>query len=53
MLFGDPIEFTEYYGKRLTEEDIKKCDDVLLEKMYEMHAQLTEILSKKKKNGKA
>lgn len=52
VLFGEPIEFTEYYDKRLTEEDIKKCDDILLERLYEMHAELTRILSKKKKNGK-
>lgn len=48
-LVGEPIEFSEYYDKRITEEDIKKCDDILLEKFYEMHAQLAEMLSKKKK----
>ncbi|MDE7440477.1 MAG: 1-acyl-sn-glycerol-3-phosphate acyltransferase [Clostridia bacterium] len=52
VLFGEPIEFTEYYDKRLNEEDIKKCDDILLEKLSEMHQQLTSILSKKKKSGK-
>lgn len=52
VLFGEPIEFTEYYDKRLTEEDINKCDEILRNKLYEMYAQLTEILSKKKK-GKA
>ena len=48
VLIGEPIEFTEYYDKRLTEEDIKKCDDMLRDKLYEMYMQLTEILSKKK-----
>lgn len=49
VLYGEPIEFTEYYDRRLTEEDIQKCDDILRDKLYEMHAELTEILSKKKK----
>ena len=49
VLFGEPIEFSEYYGKRLTEEDIKKCDDILLEKLTELYLQLKEMLSKKGK----
>lgn len=53
VLFGEPMEFTEFYDKRLTEEDIKKCDEILLNRLYEMHAQLTQILSKKKKSVKA
>ena len=52
VLIGEPIEFTEYYDKRLTEEDIKKCDDMLRDKIYEMYMQLPEILSKKKKGKK-
>ena len=52
VLIGEPLEFTEYYGKRLTDEDIKICDDILLNKLSEMHAQLTDMLSKKKKGSK-
>ena len=52
VLIGEPIEFTEYYDKRLTEEDIQKCDDILRDKLYEMYDQLAEILSKKKKGRK-
>ena len=48
VLYGEPIEFTEFYDKRLTEEDIKKCDDFIRKKLYEMHAELTRILSTKK-----
>ncbi len=48
VLYCEPIEFTEFYDKRLTEEDIKKCDDFLRERLYEMHAELTRILSTKK-----
>ena len=52
VLIGEPIEFTEYYDKRLTEEDIKKCDAMLRDKLYEMYMQLKEMLSKKKKGKK-
>ncbi len=52
VIYGEPIEFEEYYGKRLTEEDIKRCDDILLERMCELHAQLTQIISGKKKRSK-
>lgn len=53
VLIGEPIEFTEYYDKRLTEEDINKCDDMLRDKLYEMYDELTAILSKKKKGSKS
>ena len=48
VLIGEPLEFTEYYDKRLTEEDVKKCDDVLRDKLSDMYDELTEILSKKR-----
>ena len=49
VLYSEPLEFTEYYDKRLSEEDIQKCDEILLDKMREMYAELTDILTKKKK----
>ena len=49
VLIGEPMEFTEFYGKRLTEEDIQKCEDVLCDKMNEMYDQLNEILCKKRR----
>lgn len=51
-LYGEPIEFSEYYDKRLTEEDIRKCDELLRNRMIEMHAELKEFLSKKGKKDK-
>lgn len=48
VLIGEPMEFTEYYDKRLTEEDIQKCDDLLRDKLSEMYDELTEILAKKR-----
>ncbi|MCX4287685.1 MAG: lysophospholipid acyltransferase family protein, partial [Clostridia bacterium] len=49
IIYGEPIEFREYYDKRLTEEDIKKCDDALRERMLGLHTSLSEITAKKSK----
>lgn len=47
--YGEPIEFTEFYGKKLTQEDIEKADAKLLDKMTELHGQLEELLKDKKR----
>lgn len=52
VLYGEPIEFSEYYDKRLTDEDIKRCDEILREKMLELYNGLSEMRSKKKKRKK-
>ena len=49
MLIGEPMEFTEFYDKRLTEEDIQKCEDILRDKLNEMYDNLNEILCKKRR----
>ena len=49
VYYGEPIEFTEYYDKRLTEDDINKCDEILRDRLYEMYTELSNILFKKKK----
>lgn len=49
VLYGEPFEFTEYYDKKLTEEDIATCDEILVNKMLELHSELKEILKSKKK----
>ena len=49
VFYGEPIEFIDYYDKRLTEEDIKKCDEILLDKMLKMHAELAKIKKKGRK----
>lgn len=48
-IYGEPIEFTEYYDKKITDDDIKKCDEELRNKMLELHAELSQMLNKKKK----
>ncbi|MDE6691349.1 MAG: 1-acyl-sn-glycerol-3-phosphate acyltransferase [Clostridia bacterium] len=36
VIFGDPIEFRQYYGKKVTKEQIEECDNVLREAMTNM-----------------
>ncbi len=54
VYFSQPFEFTEYYDKKLTQEDIAVCDEILRSKMEECYRTLEQILSdkKKKKNKK-
>lgn len=49
VYFGEPFEFTEYYGKKPTQEDIEACDEILRKKMEETYDTLFEILNKGKK----
>lgn len=49
MLIGEPMEFTEFYDKRLTEDDIQKCEDILRDNFNEMYDRLNEILCKKRR----
>ena len=49
VYYGEPLEFTEYYGKKLLPEDIEKCDNALRQKMLEMYHELNDKLNAKKK----
>ena len=49
VIYGEPIEFSEYYDKRLSEEDVAICENMLREKMLELYCELKDIASKKKK----
>lgn len=49
IYYGEPIEFTEFYDKKLTQEEIDKADALLLEKFHELYHKLEEITAKKKK----
>lgn len=50
--YSEPFEFTDYYGKKPTEDDYKEADEKLREKMLELHCQLVETLKNKKKKKK-
>lgn len=54
VIVGDPIEFTQYYDKKVTEEDLAEADAFLLETMKRLRAEHTVYLAEKKaaKKGK-
>ncbi len=52
ILIDKPFELTEYYDKKLTEEDIAAADEKLRQHMLQMHQEHTEYLQNKKKKGK-
>ncbi len=45
---GEPFELTEFYGTKLTQEDIDRADEVLLQKMTELYCELENQTVKKK-----
>lgn len=47
--YAEPFEFSEYYGKKLTEEDIKEADEKLRARMLEVYMMLDETMKDKKK----
>ena len=48
---GEPFELTEFYDKKLTQEDMERADGILLQKMTELYCELKNLTSKKKKNN--
>ena len=52
VLIGEPIELSEYYGKKLTEEELSQVDEFLRNRMIEMKREHTKYLENKK-NKKA
>lgn len=49
VYFGDPLEFTEFYDRKLTPEDYEIADKMLLDKMTELYINFAELLKNKKK----
>lgn len=52
VYYGQPLEFSDYYGKKLTKEDYEACDDLLKEKMLEMYYEVNEAANAKKRKKK-
>lgn len=46
---GEPFELTEFYGAKLTQQDIERADEVLLQKLIELYRELENLTVKKKK----
>ena len=52
LIIGKPFELSEYYGKKLTDEDISEIDKIIYDKMIEQHEILKGKLAKKPKKVK-
>ena len=52
ILIGEPIEFTEYYDKKVTDEDFIAADEKLRNIMLQMREDHTAFLQSKKKKGR-
>ena len=46
-------EFTEYYNRKLTEEEYTEADNKIRERMLQLRREHTEFLKKKKENRKS
>ncbi len=49
VIYGEPIELTEYYDKKLTEADYDAADEMLRSRILEMKTAHAELLKNKKK----
>lgn len=50
ILIGDPIELSEYYDKKLSDEELQSVDEYLRQHMIEMRQKHTQFLQNKKKD---
>ena len=48
ILVGEPMEFEEYYDRKLTEEDYTEADNKIRERMLALRDEHTQFLNKKK-----
>lgn len=52
ILIGDPFELSEYYDRKLTDEEMVEADDKIRNLMLDMKAKHTEYLQNKQKKSK-
>ena len=52
VYFGEPFELTEFYDRKLTQQDIEKADEVLFQKFLGYYNELTDLTAKKNKKKK-
>ena len=50
VLIGEPFELTEYYDRKLSEEELAQADECLRQRMLDMKKEHSEYLANKKKN---
>ncbi len=52
IVVGEPLEFTEYYGKRLTDDIVKECDDKIRDTLWALRTGFLEEQEQKKQAKK-
>mgnify|MGYP001638881507 CR=1 FL=1 len=52
ILIGEPFELSEYYDRKLTEEDIREADEKLRNRLLDMRREHAEYLASKKARKK-
>lgn len=52
VVFGDPIEFRQYYGKKVSREEIEECDKILHDAMWNMRLAFLDKHKIKFRKGK-
>lgn len=52
IVFGDPLELTDYYDRKLTSEDYAAADEMLKNRLYEMRAEFRAMQQEKRKKKK-
>ena len=52
VVFGEPLEFSEYYGRKLTQSDYDEADQKLVAHLYDLRAKHREAMANKKKKRK-
>ena len=50
---GEPFEFTEYYGRKMTDDLVKEADEKLLNKLLDLRRGHAEFLAAKKRRKKS
>ena len=53
ILMGEPFEFTEYYGRKMTDDLVKEADEKLLNKLLDLRRGHAEFLAAKKRRKKS
>jgi 1-acyl-sn-glycerol-3-phosphate acyltransferase len=53
VLIGEPLELSEYYDRKLSEEEMQQADELLKNELLRLHSEHTEFLASKKKKKKA
>lgn len=53
VVFGEPMELSEYYDRRLTPEEYAEADEKLKNRLYELRAEHRAMLAEKKNKKKS